>query len=167
MTIKVMENEPTKCVLQLYINTELKKLAKGSGMNLSQEFEEWIRIRLNQSQKEEESIDIPMEIAKRKEEILRLEQREKIKETEISEEQQKDTLIDKVSDTFLHWKERKDRGEFQSKTIKWNNELDTSIRQLQFVFKKRLDIILNSLIAKDLILNKLKEKGFDTDVFSK
>lgn len=147
--------------LTLYIDTTLTELAKGSGMNLSQEFEEWIRIRMNQSQKEEEGIDIPMEIAKRKEEIMRLEQKEKVKETKISEEQEKDQFINKVVDNFLIWEKRKDRGEFQSKTFDKSNELDTSIRQLQFVFKKRLNIILNSLIAKDLILNKFKERGIE------
>lgn len=162
-----MPEEPIKCVLQLYINSNLKRIAKQSGLNLSQEFEEWIKIRLNQYEKEKNDIDIPLEIAKHKEEILKLEQESKVQQTQISEEKQKEALINKVVDDFLIWKQRVDKGEFRNKMFSWNKELDTSIRQLQFIFKKKLNLILNSLVAKDLILNKLKEKGFDIDVFSK
>lgn len=154
-----------KKTLHLSIDSNLTDLAKTSGLNLSQEFEEWIRIRLNQNNDLNPTVDTEMEIAKHKSEILRLEQEAKVQKTREMEDSEREALIEKATNALLNWKKQKDAGEFQDRHFDWNREIDTYAKQLQFVFKKRLNINLNNLLeARELIIKKLKEKGIEYEI---
>lgn len=139
-----------KGVLHLSIEPELISLAKSMGINLSQEFEDWIRIRMNQVKKndiqktEDEANKL---IAQHRIEIMKLEsEREKIKEQELNKDLEKEVI------------------DFQIDNIIENKGSLTDIDPLrfaglQFVFKKKFGKILNSLEAKDLIEKRIKERG--------
>ena len=133
--------------LTLYIDNDLVNMAKNSNMNLSAEFEEWIRIRLNQSEEIKPIENIPMEIAKLQSEIHRLENLKTISIEKQTIEKEQDNSLDIIIDNMKVMNEE------------LLNPNDAKIHGVQFIFKKRYNKILNPLQAKELLLKRIKDRN--------
>ena len=136
-----------KTHLTLYIDNDLIVLAKSSGINLSQEFEQWIRIRMNQTADNEVKEDTELLIAKYRAEIIKLEsQAERNKEIQ----GQKDYELKVLDDMIDNMKQ-------------FNENLadiaEVRIHGLQFLFKRKFGMDLNPFEAKEMLLNRIKERG--------
>lgn len=135
----------TKSTLHLTIETNLIEIAKASGLNLSQEFEEWIKIRLGQIDDGKPIIDIDMEIAKYQAEIQKLKsQAELNKEIEFKGKEE-NMILDNSIDNMKQFEEN------------LANPSDTRIHGIQFLMQKKFNKILNPLEAKELLLKRIKE----------
>ena len=84
-------------MLHLSIDPNIVSLAKASNINLSNEFEQWLKIRLNQ-QDIKPQVDIELEKAKLKAELDRL----NTLETEGREKKDEETLINDAVDHILN-----------------------------------------------------------------
>lgn len=136
-----------KATLHLSINKELTNLARGSGLNLSAEFEEWIKIRLGKMGDDKMSNDPDNEILKLRAEIQKLESQKDI----ISKEQNKQKEINMVLDGYID-----NMIEFKEDLT---NPSDSRMHGCQFLMQKKFHQILNPLQAKELLLNRIKERG--------
>ena len=154
----------TKAQLTLYIDTNIKESAKASGLNLSAEFEEWLRIRLGNINEDRPKIDVDLEIAKHQAEIQKLKsQAELIKEEEFKIKEQ-EMVLDNIIDNMK--KERITKTQKYPVILEWkdfiNNKnygIESRIHGIQFLFKQRFNKIINPLEAKELLEKRLKEKG--------
>jgi post-segregation antitoxin (ccd killing protein) len=138
-----------KCHLTLYIDTDLVSLAKSSNMNISQEFEEWIKLRLGQTNEMKPVIDIDEEIAKHQVEIQKLKNQAELDKKMENIDEMKMATLDRIIDNMIEGK----------------NDLlnpdDTRIHGIQFLFQKKYKELINALDAKELLLKRIKERGLD------
>jgi hypothetical protein len=154
-------DEPTNCVLQLYINSDLKKLAKKSGLNLSKEFEEWIKIRLGQIEVDKPVVNIDLEIAKHQSEIQKLQSQVILKSELELKGKEESLVVDSVIDDMINGP----KGEkYKGKTLKdlfkdKEYGIDSKIHGIQFLFQKKFKKVLNPLEARELIEKRIKERG--------
>lgn len=137
----------TKVMLHLSIEPELVNIAKSSNMNLSKEFEEWIRIRLNQTEDNKPIIDIQLEKAKLKAQLLQLDNQEALNKQEVDKQTIEDNSLDTIIDNMKQFNED------------FINISDIRIHGVQFIMKKRYNKVLNSLESKELLIKRLKERG--------
>lgn len=135
-------------MLHLSIEPSLIELAKSSGLNLSSEFESWIKIRVgNMDNEVNNKEDTEILIAKHRAEIQRLQsqaEQEKEKANEVSAEI---NTLDYNIDDMVKFKENFDNPE------------DSRIHAIQFLFKKRYNKTLSILEAKELLINRAKDRG--------
>lgn len=138
-----------KSHLTLYVDNEVKNLAKSSNFNLSQEFEDWLRVRLNMKNKEvlENNIeDADKLIAEYRMKIEKLQSAKELdKELEMQKSEQKQVIY------------------FQIDNMIENNEPlqepfePLRIKGIQFIFKKKFNIIMNTLEARETLLNGIEQ----------
>lgn len=133
--------------LTLYIDNELINIAKSINMNLSQEFEEWIRIRLNQNIEDKPIIDIELERAKLKAQLIQLDNIQEQDKLKIDKQKEEIMIIDNMIDNMIEYKED------------LTNITDTRLQGLKFLYKKKFNKDINILEAKELLINRIKEKG--------
>jgi hypothetical protein len=157
--------EEDKNHLTLYIRNDIKELAKNSGLNLSKEFEEWIKIRLGKMDEIKNDIDIDLEVAKHHAEIVKLQSQKELQTKQDFKDKEEDMVLDNIIDDME--KERTTKTDKYRIILEWkdfiNHEIygvDSHIHGIQFLFKKKFNKDLNPSEAKDLILKRLKEKGF-------
>jgi hypothetical protein len=138
----------TKIMLHLSIEPEIVALAKASNINLSQEFEQWLKIRLNQVNNDNEPIiDTDFEIAKHEAEIIKLRTKKEVKQDLEFKAKEEIMVIDNQIDNLLEFKED------------LKNITEERIHGIQFLFQKKFNKILNTLQAKELLENRIKERG--------
>jgi hypothetical protein len=140
----------SKVMLHLSIDPDLVNMAKASGMNLSGEFEEWIKIRLNQSNDNQllQNQDTDKEIIKLQAEISKLQSKKEIEKEQSIQGSEEIMIIDDALENMKAFKESFEDPE------------DLRIHGLQFLFKKKFHKELNPLQARELLINRAKEKGF-------
>jgi hypothetical protein len=141
-----------KKTLHLYINSELVDLAKNSNLNLSAEFEEWIRIRLGNINEDKPVVDIDLEIAKYRSEILKLQNQAELDKQFENKEQEEimvlDGIIDNERDTI--------KKNHPDKT--WDEIAEERINGVIFLFSKKFNKPLNRMEAKELFIKRIKER---------
>lgn len=137
-----------KGVLHLSVDVDLIVLAKASGLNLSGEFEEWIRIRLGQvDNMEENNVDYDMEIAKLHQELARLQSKKQLSETKGMKVQEEVMVIDNIIDNALEFKTRIE--DIPEKRFKG----------LIYLYNKKFHRVINGDQAKALLSDRIKERG--------
>lgn len=138
----------TKAKLNLSIDTELLDLAKQSNLNLSSEFEEWVKIRLNKNilNIENETLDYDKEYARLQLELQKLESKKEMIEKQDSKDKEKIMVIDHVIDNQIEYDKAEDIAEKRFAGIK-------------FLFKQKFNENITDLDAKNLINNRLMERG--------
>lgn len=135
--------------LTLYIDTDIVSLAKSSGLNLSSEFEEWIKIRLGKMDEIKPDIDVDLEIARHKAEILKLESVNELKKEKLEAETAEKVSLDRMIDNMIEFKDD------------MSNISEPRINGVQFIFKRRYNKVLNPMEAKELLLNRIKERNLN------
>jgi hypothetical protein len=136
-----------KIMLHLSINPDIANMAKSSGMNLSKEFEEWLRIRIENIGAEKPIIDRDFEIAKYRAEIQKLES-QKDMEQQLKDKQKEELLVlDGVIDNMVEYKDD------------LTNPSDNRCHGIQFLFQRKFKKVLNPLQVKELLEKRIKERG--------
>lgn len=138
-----------KSNLTLSIDTNLLVLARNSNINLSKEFEEWVKIRLNQPldfEDGENIIDYDKRYAELKLELQKLELKKEAEKDKEAKDKEKEELIDHIIDNELEVTEA-------------INIPEKRYIGLQFLYNKRFNINLNEQEAKDILFNRLQERG--------
>lgn len=147
---------PGKNHLTLYIDSDLVSIAKSSGLNLSQEFEQWIKIRMNKIESESPIIDKQLEIAKHKSEIQKLESMvEQDKQIEMKQKEETmivDNMIDNIIEIEMEMDMNKGKKLIDLIT-------DAKVSGIQFLFKKKFNKNLTPVEAKQLLENRIIERG--------
>lgn len=136
-----------KSLLHLSINSKLLQMAKNSGLNLSAEFEEFIRFRVGQDIKQESIIDPDIEIAKFKQQISKLETQKKIKNDLKIQQEEINKTLDHAIDTAI--KEKRN----------YNEILDSRSRGVAFILTRKLNNKITEEQARKMLDERLKEKG--------
>lgn len=137
----------TKGKLNLSIDVDLLELAKNSDLNLSQEFEEWVKVRLNQPISDEfEEIDLDKEKARLMLEMRKLESKAELQKRQEEKEDLKLKTIDHAIDNSL-------------KHMKPEEIPESRKDGVVYLFKSRHRTEINPLEAKELIENRMKERG--------
>lgn len=138
-----------KVHLNLSIEKEIHDLAKTSNFNLSEEFEDWLRVRLNMKNKdilEQNGEDPDKLIAEYRMKIQKLQSVKEMKKEEDMKKTEQEQIMD-----------------FQIENMIKNNEPleepfdPLRIRGIQFVFKKKFNIIMNTLEARESLSNRIQE----------
>lgn len=141
--------------LTLYIDTELRELAKASDLNLSAEFEEWVKTRLNQSYIDEPVVNVDLEIARYRAEIMKLENKKEMQNQQISREKDEIMILDGVIDNA------REMTKMNHPETTWESIADGRMRGVQFLFKQKFKRMLNPLEAKEMLLKRIKERELD------
>ena len=133
--------------LSLTVDHELVELAKNSNINLSAEFEEWIRIRLNKHMEEDnEIVDYALERAKLQQQISLLASKEELAKNQEHKDKEELMILDGYVENIL---------EFEPNGIK-EDELIKRSHGLVFLFKSKLNKVISIDQAKELLRTKIK-----------
>ena len=138
-----------KGLLHLSIDNDLVNLAKSSGLNLSAEFEEWLKIRMNQFDKEGPKENPELLIAEYRSKIIKLESQKQIEVNEEMKNKEKVMVIDNIIDNEEKHKKPDDR---------WEDIMENRIHGLQFLFQKRFNEKLEVIQAREMLIARLKER---------
>jgi hypothetical protein len=136
-----------KGVLHLSISPDLIERAKNSNMNLSEEFESWLKIRLNQTNKAANNQDIDKEISKLQMEILNLNNQKDQKVKAEMQDKEELIVIDYQIDDMVKFKDNLEEPD------------PLRIKGLQFLLKSKFNKDLNPLEARELLINRAKERN--------
>jgi hypothetical protein len=147
-----------KGLLHLSVDNDLVNLAKSSNYNLSQEFEDWIRIRLNQTNNNNPVIDIDKEVARYHMEIQKLLSKKELEQEQKNIENEKKMVIDNYINNLIKFKEETDSPSYTDH-FTYKDLIDKEIHGLIFLFKKKFNIDLSVNDSREIITNALKEKG--------
>lgn len=142
-----------KSQAHLSIDTELLLLAKSLKINLSSEFEQWIRIRVNALDEKIETKDLGLEIAKHKEAIIEIEKTLETKESIEQQQKEENISLNKVIDNMI--------DSHDEKGIDWNTHIQMSASGVQLLYKRRFNRYITFKEAVELLESKLKEKGIE------
>lgn len=142
-----------KADVHLSIHSELLDIAKNMpNFNISKEFEEWIRIRLNQMPEPKDGQlvqDYDLEIAKFRSEIQKLENKREIRQTEEMKVKEKVMVIDGIIDN---------EAQYIDANAKWEDIIDKRIHGLQYLFKNKFNEKIEVKDARELLMTRLKER---------
>ena len=140
-----------KVHLNISLENDVYEIAKNMNINLSNEFERWIKIRLGQREETKEE-DLTLEIAKHKEAIATIEaksiEQNRMKELNAKE----DLMIEQIVNNMIN-----DKNEDSL----WKDIINLRALGLQTIWARRFNKRLTTPQACDLITNKLIEKGID------
>ena len=139
-----------KSLLHLSIDTGILELAKNSGINLSGEFEEWIKVRLRMDDESMPKESIDNEIIKYQQEIQKLRSMSEIVQSKEMVEREKLMVIDNTIDNRMKYKKE---GERISKIPK------ERAKGLMFMLKKKYNDRMTEDDAAELLLKRMKERG--------
>lgn len=149
--------------LTLYIDTELIDLAKATGMNISAEFNEWMKIRMNKlEENKKEPKDVDMLIAEHRAEIMKLQSQAEIKAMQSEKDKEINIIISDVVDNIL--KEKKDgdaEGQGQLVGMTWPQIITYRSTGLMFLVKKRMNKILTLTEAEQILTDEIKKRGIE------
>jgi hypothetical protein len=141
----------SKAQLTLYLDSDLKALAKAKfPRGLSKEFEEWIRIRLEQPIDIKDGMpiqDYALEIAKHQSEIQKLRTEAENKKEFEATQTEENMVVDNMIDNMIEYKED------------LNNIIEQRIHGLQFLIQRKFHKSLNPLQTKELLEKRIKERG--------
>lgn len=147
-----------KVHINLSLDSDIYELSKTMNLNLSEEFEQWIRIRMNQYNKDEEQakVNTELEIAKHIAEIKKLQTQAEMEKEQKDKEDRETKFIDYTIDNInsIELSIESNKGKSIEELID-----DSKIHGIQFIFKKKFNKTLDYLQAKELILNRIKERG--------
>lgn len=143
-----------KSQLHLSVETDLLELAKNMGINLSNEFENWIKIRVNQKEATNTKEELDLEIAKHKEAILMLENQNSEKERLEKQFKEEDSTISNIADNEIANK---------NKDMKWKQVIAIRASGIMAIWRRRFNKYLTMSQAITMLEEKLKAKGIDID----
>ena len=135
--------------LNLYIDDELIELAKTNPNidSISKEFNEWLKFRVGQmSEPENVNVDYDKEVARLRQEISKLESKKAIKKTDEMKDKEKIMVVDHIIDNQLEY----DKPDVLP---------EKRFKGLMFLFDKKFRIKLSDQEAKDILSNRIKERG--------
>ena len=133
--------------LSLTVDSELVELAKNSNLNLSAEFEEWVRIRLQQNiAKDIEHTDYPLEKAKLIQQISLLESREALSQRQGLKDKEEKMILDNFISNIK---------EFDILPLN-DNDLGLRVRGLIFLYKQKINKKITTEEATELIKKGLE-----------
>ena len=137
-----------KVPIHLTIEPELAEWAKNSNLNLSSEFEDWVKIRRGQSMVdiENESIDYDKEYARLQLELQKLQSKKEMKQKEDERQKERDMVIDHIIDNQLEYDKIEDIPKLRFKG-------------LQFLFSKKFNETITEPQAIKLLEDRIKERG--------
>lgn len=147
-----MDDNVSHTHLTLYIPSELKRLAKASGLNLSAEFTEWIKIRLNQMPIENESIDYEKKAAALKQELSICENKIKAQEEVKNKIEQLENEKAEVLNGII---DRNNALTFPQKPI----ELLEKTSGIKYFWKQKFNEVISDEEAKEMLRQQLIERG--------
>lgn len=139
----------SKSLLHLSIENDLKELAKKSNLNLSQEFEQWIRIRLNANINEDDNMDHDLEIAKLRQEISKLESQKELMAKQEMKDKEEEMIIDHAIDNEME----------SNKDIKPEDIPSKRSHGLVYLFNMKFRKSISDMEATNMIENRMKERG--------
>lgn len=137
----------SKAQLTLYIDSDLKALAKiRFPKELSSKFEEWLKLMLDQT--DSIAIENPdKEIIRLQAEIQKIKSQAELNREKNDIEEQQKMIMDGMINNMKEYNED------------LTNPDDNRTHGLVFLFKKKLNININPLKAKELLLDRIKESG--------
>lgn len=135
-----------KSTLHLTIDPELVNIAKDSGINLSSEFEEFIRFRLKQNIDTPEVLDIDLEKAKHIQALKVLETKAELQARQEMKDKEELMLIDHIIDNEME-------GGTKPPEIAEKRGRGTA-----FLFKQRFNKTISTQEAVQLLNDRIKER---------
>ena len=138
-----------KANVTLYIDNDLKDLARKSGLLLSSEFEEWLRTRLNIQTNNNKVKDYDLEVSKLQLQIKNLQSAQELTKERDDETKVQNDVVDSIIDNMIEFNDD------------LNDIKDNRINGLQFLFKKKLNIILTPNAGKERLINRIKERAIN------
>lgn len=142
----------TKAKINLSIDADLYEFIKNykavnTDFNISQELEEWIRIKMGHQNNETEIVDYDKEKARLLMELRQLESKEELAKREDEKEDMKIKTIDHAIDNAI---------KFGKKIEEIPDDRKNGVA---FLFKSRYNVDITPLEAKELLENRIKERG--------
>lgn len=138
----------TKGALTLSIDTEILEMARKSDINISQTVEDILRSVLQQSVAvDEPAINIDAEVAKHMMEIKRLQTKAELMHEQADKNKEEIMIVDNMIDNMVQFKDP------------LNPVPDSRAHGLTFLFNKRLHKQITQLQAKEMLENRIKERG--------
>lgn len=140
-----------KTPIHLTIDAELYELimnykAVHTDFSISQELEEWIKIKINHQDQESETFDYDKEKARLVMEMRKLESRKELSNRQEEQDKVKQATIDHIIDNQLEYSNAGEVAELRKDG-------------LVFLWKSRYNETINPLQAKEMIETRLKERG--------
>lgn len=139
-----------KVPLHLTIDADLldyAKKMKGETINsLSEEFEEWLKIRINQDIKTDETFDYDKEYTRIQMELKKLESKKEMKNNQEMKDKEKLAVIDLTIDNEI-------------KYTKPEEIANKRFVGLKYLFNQKFNEKLTDIQAIELLNNRLKERG--------
>lgn len=150
-----------KRTLCLYVESELIELAKSMGINMSEEFGDWMKIRMNKMDESNsnQTEDPDLIIAQHRAEIMKLESKKEQMAAQSEKEKELDMIIKDVVDNIVKEKEAGDNPHYIDQT--WQQIIAYRSPGLQFLVKKRMNKILTLNEAEEMISKELKSRGIE------
>lgn len=143
----------TKAKLNLSIDTDLLEMAKQSNLNLSSEFEEWVRIRLNQNIEPfdtKPNINIDKEILRLNNEMKRLRSQRELEATQEMKDKELNMLLDHIIDNC---------NSYLKPSEKIEESILKRINGFRYLYKNKYKKELTEPQATKMILNRIRERG--------
>jgi FtsZ-binding cell division protein ZapB len=140
-----------KTHIDLSIDSDVYVIAKTLRINLSNEFEQWIRIRTNTYEEKTEIQNIDVEIAKRQAEIEELKRKDEMLKSKQQQEKDEQESLSRVIDNMI--------TAHEDKEINWQTHIQMSASGVQLLYKRRFNRYITFKEAVELLEAKLKEKG--------
>lgn len=134
--------------LNLTIDADLLEIAKSADINLSAEFEEWLKIRLGQSFKEVENVDYDKEYARLQLELQKLESKKELKQKEEQKDKEQLMVLDHAID-----------NERETPETKLEDIPLKRAPGIKYLFKQKFNINLSDSEAIKLLDDRIKERG--------
>lgn len=139
-----------KCHINLSMERDVYELAKAFNINLSKEFEEWIKIRANSDiETKEENFDI--QLAKHKEAILYIEKRKQIQNESVNRLNEENEVVNMIVKRLIE--------NHIEQNLNWKDDIRMHGSGLQAIYKRRFNKLISINEAFEILENKLKEKG--------
>lgn len=147
-------------MLHLSIEPEILELAKASGLNLSNEFEQWIRIRMNKSFKEDnKAIDLDIERAKALQRIKDIDAMAQARQNESNKEQLEIQALDEYIDYLKEKDKSINDGSKHEKHITNEEDERLNLHGIVFLYKHKFNQNITMEQAKLILDKRLKERG--------
>lgn len=135
--------------INLSIDTDIYRVAKDLKINLSSEFEQWIKIRMDSQIDKIDNANIDIEIAKHQEAIESLKKSLEIRSSKEQQEKDENESLEKVIKNMI--------DSHDDKGIDWNTHIQMSASGVQLLYKRRFNKYITFKEAVELLQKKLKE----------
>lgn len=142
-----------KTHIDLSIDSDIYQIAKTLRINLSSEFEQWIRIRTNTYEEKPDVQNIDIEIAKRQTEIEDLKRKDEMMKSKLQHDIDEKESISKVIENMING--------HADKEVNWNTHIQMAAPGLQLLFKRRFNKYLTFKESVEILQKNLCENGID------